>query len=90
MSYFLQDIYCMQNNGAGRPKKRKPKNLTVEFRVSEAEKTTFRDAADIAGIDLSAWIRERLRTAAIRELERAGRRIAFVEAIPLGVFNEQK
>ena len=39
---------------------------------------------DIAGISLSSWIRERLRLAAIRELEQAGRKVPFVPKIPLG------
>lgn len=73
----------MQSKLPGRPRKSNSRNLTVEFRVSELEKQSFQDAADLAGIDLSAWIRERLRTAAIRDLERAGRRIPFVEAVPL-------
>lgn len=68
---------------SGRRKKSNPKNQSIEFRVSDLEKESFQDAADLAGIDLSAWIRERLRTAAIRDLERAGRRIPFVEAVPL-------
>lgn len=52
----------------------------MQFRTSEAEKHTFQAAADIAGIDLSAWIRERLRRAARRELEEAGRKVPFLEA----------
>jgi len=43
------------------------------------EKQGFREAADIAGITLSAWIRERLRTAAKQELEREGREVPFLK-----------
>ena len=56
----------------------------VQIRVSEAEKGSFQLAADLAGISLSSWVRERLRLAAIRDLESAGRKIPFVEEIPLG------
>jgi hypothetical protein len=42
-------------------------------------KIAFRDAARIAGIPMSAWVRERLRRAATRELEDAGREVAFLQ-----------
>ncbi|MCX5887900.1 MAG: hypothetical protein NTY36_00430 [Deltaproteobacteria bacterium] len=48
------------------------------------ERQAFQEASRIAGLNLSAWIRERLRLAAIRELESAGRPIAFIAPIPLG------
>ncbi|HZD70885.1 MAG TPA: hypothetical protein VFA45_18915 [Actinomycetes bacterium] len=60
------------------------KREVVQIRVSEAEKGSFQLAADLAGISLSSWVRERLRLAAIRDLESAGRKIPFVEQIPLG------
>jgi hypothetical protein len=53
------------------------KTASVEVRMSPAEKQAFREAAELAGIPLSAWIRERLRRAAIRELENASREIPF-------------
>ena len=59
------------------------KSLSIQIRVTEAEKDGFTIAADLAGISLSAWIRERLRLTAIRELESAGMQIPFVENIPL-------
>jgi hypothetical protein len=49
-------------------------------RLVPSEKVAFADAATLAGLDLSAWVRERLRQAAIRELEAAGRRAAFLES----------
>jgi uncharacterized protein (DUF1778 family) len=52
---------------------------TMEIRVTPEEKTAFRDAARVAGIPTSAWVRERLRRAATRELEDAGREIAFLQ-----------
>ena len=41
-------------------------------------------AARLAGIPLSSWVRERLRLAAIRDLESAGQKIPFVKPIHLG------
>ena len=59
------------------------KTKLLQLRVIPEEKSAFQDAADMAGISLSAWIRERLRLAAIRELEGAGRRVAFIPSVPL-------
>jgi uncharacterized protein (DUF1778 family) len=55
------------------------KTESVEVRMQPEEKTAFREAADLAGIPLSAWIRERLRRAARIELEDAGRQVPFVK-----------
>jgi uncharacterized protein (DUF1778 family) len=54
------------------------KGERVFIRLSPPEKDAFREAAEIAGLGLSAWIRERLRRAALRELEEVGRTAAFV------------
>jgi uncharacterized protein (DUF1778 family) len=51
----------------------------LEVRVEAVEKSAFREAADIAGLALSAWVRERLREAARKELKSAGRVVAFLE-----------
>jgi hypothetical protein len=63
------------------------KAQVIQIRVSEAEKQGFAAAADLAGIPLSSWVRERLRLAAIRDLESAGQRIPFVEPVHLGEKN---
>jgi uncharacterized protein (DUF1778 family) len=55
------------------------KTESVEVRMQPEEKAAFREAAELAGIPLSAWIRERLRKAARIELEDAGRKVAFVK-----------
>lgn len=55
----------------------------LQLRLQPDEKQAFQQAAALAGISLSAWVRERLRTAAIRELEGSGRHVPFVEPIPL-------
>ena len=55
----------------------------LQLRLRPDEKQAFQEAAPLAGISLSAWARERLRTAAIRQLERTGRPVPFVASIPL-------
>lgn len=56
-------------------KRKKPelRDANLLVRLQPAEKKAFQDAAELAGIPLSAWIRQHLRNAAIRELrEKAG------------------
>lgn len=60
----------------------KAKSQTLQIRLSQAEKDGFEQAAELAGIPVSSWVRERLRLSAIRELESAGRQVPFVA--PLG------
>jgi hypothetical protein len=60
------------------------KTETLQIRMTEAEKEGFLAAAELAGIPVSSWVRERLRLAAIRDLESAGLKIPFVKAIRLG------
>ena len=55
----------------------------LQLRLTEAEKDGFLEAATLAGLPLSAWARERLRTQAIRELGGAGRRPPFAPSFPL-------
>jgi hypothetical protein len=59
------------------------KAQVLQIRLSDAEKQGFQAAADLAGIPLSSWVRERLRLAAIRDLESAGQKIPFIEPIRL-------
>lgn len=47
--------------------------------MTPEEKAGFGAASELAGIPLSAWVRERLRMAAIRDLESAGQQIPFVK-----------
>lgn len=54
----------------------KTENLLV--RLERTEKQAFAEAADIAGIALSAWVRERLRWAAVKELQAADRQVPFL------------
>lgn len=59
------------------------KGEVLQIRLTEAEKQGFVAAANLAGIPLSSWVRERLRLAAIRDLESAGQKIPFVEPVHL-------
>ena len=43
----------------------------LEIRVGAREKQVFVNAAELAGISLSSWVRERLRQVAIKEREDA-------------------
>jgi hypothetical protein len=54
------------------------KSTTLQIRLSEDEKLAFERASENAGIALSAWVRERLRTAARRELTDSGEQIPFL------------
>jgi uncharacterized protein (DUF1778 family) len=81
--FFVGTFNRMQSQQAkrGRPPKGEDHRKTdyLEIRVEVAEKQTFRDAAELAGLDLSTWVRERLRANAREELERASQPIAFLE-----------
>lgn len=70
----------------GRPKKEKEdKKLEVLFfRLNPEEKQAFKDAANVSGIPLSAWVRERLRQAAIKDLDAVGHPISFFKKIKWG------
>lgn len=61
----------------------KAKSATLQIRLSPAEKAAFEQAAANSGIPISSWVRDRLRDAAIRELERVGQPIPFIKKIPL-------
>ena len=55
----------------------KPRYLQV--RVTEPEKAAFDEAAEMAGIGVSAWVRERLRIAARTELQGYGKTVSFIK-----------
>jgi hypothetical protein len=64
----------------GRPPKSsgKAKSISVLLRLDPGEKQGFQAAAEAAGAPLAVWMRERLRLAAIRELELVGRKAPFL------------
>lgn len=57
------------------------KSKWIKIRIAADEKESFQDAADLAGVSLSAWMRERLRSAARRELEDARKPVAFLKNV---------
>ena len=65
----------------------KPKDDVLQIRLTLSEKAGISQAAALAGISVSSWVRERLRLAAIRDLESAGLRVPFVDEIPLSKSN---
>ena len=56
------------------------KDEYLELRLFSSEKQAFKDAADLKGMALSVWVRDRLRIAARIELEMANRPVAFMES----------
>jgi hypothetical protein len=78
--YFFCRYHRGMTKRIGRPPKdpAKKKGEFLQVRVDDAEKQAFNAAADLAGIDLSAWVRERLRLIARRELEKSGQPVPFL------------
>ena len=66
------------------------RDVQVLIRLSTLEKEGFQNASDVAGIGLSAWARERLRSAAIQELQQVGQQIVFLKPISLKNSNNGK
>lgn len=64
----------------GRPKKQAHELQTeyLDVRLVTAEKEAFKAAADLAGMPLSTWVRDRLRAASRKELDGAGRPVPFL------------
>jgi hypothetical protein len=59
------------------------KTAWMKVRLQPEEKEAFEQAAGLAGVPLSAWVRERLRRAARRELDEGGQPIAFLQHVRL-------
>jgi uncharacterized protein (DUF1778 family) len=66
------------------------KREILQIRISAEEKSGFELAALLAGISVSSWVRERLRLAAIRELESAGQRVPFIAPVMLRSENNER
>jgi len=78
--FFCRSMSCLSFSGyscvmkkAGRPGQTNHRKILLEVRVTANERRAFQEAAEISGISVSAWVRERLRRIAIRELEEVGR-----------------
>lgn len=72
-----------KKNRGGRPVKSadKVKGIRIDMRLEISEKAGFRAAAELSGIDLSAWMRERLRRVAREELQAAGLPVPFLSGV---------
>jgi hypothetical protein len=57
----------------GRPKKKpgKARERLMQVRLQTSEYDHFKEAADSAGLDLSSWVRERLKIAVRKEMRTA-------------------
>jgi hypothetical protein len=82
------DIFQIYNSGMNARKKRRGrppkgsqsvKSETLLLRLEPRERQSFGEAAELAGVPLAVWIRERLRKVAAKELDEANRPIAFLE-----------
>ncbi len=65
--------HATKKRGRPRVPSDKLRDRPVLLRLDATEKRTFAAAADLAGIPLSAWMRERLRRAASHELAEPNR-----------------
>jgi len=54
---------------------------TVLLRLQPSEKRAFQEAARASGLKFASWARERLRRAAIRDLEEVGAIPEFLKAL---------
>jgi uncharacterized protein (DUF1778 family) len=55
------------------------KTDTIQIRLQPKEKQAFEKAAELAGVALSAWVRERLRRIARQELVSMGQQVPFLQ-----------
>jgi uncharacterized protein (DUF1778 family) len=60
-------------------KKARARVERLGLRLEPEEKEAFEQAAELAGVPVSAWIRERLRAASRRELIESGRQVPFIQ-----------
>ena len=74
----------MKKKQRGRPRGSTGRAKTgfIHLRVGEQEQQGFTEAAELAGLALSAWARERLRAVCRRELEENGRSVPFLSGKP--------
>ena len=61
------------DNGMARPKAEQTQSVSLRLRMFPDQEQLIRQAARLAGISISAWIRERLVRAARREVSQAAR-----------------
>lgn len=69
----------MKTNRRAKPAKGSDgKSDYLEVRLGPAEKQAFKNAAELAGLGVSAWVRERLRRVATKELQEADQPVPFL------------
>jgi hypothetical protein len=87
-SGLIFDIFWIYNNSMktkkvrrGRPLKGSglAKSKSILLRLEPREKDGFAEAAELAGIPLAIWMRERLRKEAAKELQQAGKQAPFLK-----------
>lgn len=91
VSHFLSFVICSAYSTtqatlrpdvvpfALRETKMADKDYNLQVRITQTEKESLTEAAQIAGLSLSSWIRDRLRRAVRQELQSAGRKVPFLE-----------
>lgn len=57
------------------------KSEYMELRLDAAEKEAFVQAAQVAGMSLSGWVRDRLRRASRKELQDMDMPVAFLDRL---------
>jgi len=66
------------------------KDEQVLIKLSTKEKEGFKRAAELSGIGFSAWARQVMRSAAIKELQNAGEKIIFLDPVPLKIDENER
>jgi len=65
--------FSAYTNGMARPKAEQTQSVSLRLRMFPEQEALIRQAAGLAGISISAWIRERLVRAARREVSQGAR-----------------
>jgi uncharacterized protein (DUF1778 family) len=65
--------FSAYNNGMARPRAEQTQSVSLRLRMFPEQEQLIRQAARLAGISISAWIRERLVRAARREVAQGAR-----------------
>ena len=68
----------MSKGNSGRVPRSKGGTVYLQVRVTNMEKAAFDEAGQLAGLSMSAWVRERLRKAAREELLSYGKTVPFL------------
>jgi len=75
------DIRYMKKRGRPKLPVGSLKGEYMEMRLDVAEKKAFVRAAELAGMSLSGWVRDRLRRASRKELEDMNMPVAFLDRL---------